>query len=409
MGWIEELYIKPGFFFKYYGFGFVVPFGHYTYLLFVLLGISSLLVALGLFYRPAILTLFGTFTYIELIDKTTYLNHYYFISLICFLMIFLPAGSYFSLDVWRNKNKAVDQIPQWTIDSIKLMVCILYFFAGLAKINSDWLLHAIPLKIWLPAKNDLPLIGFLFNYSWIHFLFSWFGCLYDLSIPFLLWNKHSRPWAYGAVIVFHLLTSMLFPIGMFPYVMIFTALIFFSANFHLTIIRKINYWLKLPETFLSPQRRLEYTPLVLSSLKIVFLIFFTIQLIMPLRYILYPGKLFWTEEGYRFSWRVMLIEKAGYAQFKVVDGITGKFIFVNNNDFLTPFQEKMMSTQPDMILQYAHYLRNFYTTKGIQKPKVYVEAYVTLNGKLGKMMINTETDLASVNDSWAHKSWILPN
>jgi hypothetical protein len=407
-GWIEELYIKPSFFFKYYGFEFVTVPGNFPYLLFIILGISSLLVAIGLYYRAAIITLFVSFTYIELIDKSTYLNHYYFISLICFMMIFLPAGVYFSIDAWRNKNTAANQIPQWTVDSIKLMVCILYVFAGIAKINSDWLLHAIPLKIWLPAKNDLPLIGFLFNYSWIHFLFSWFGCLYDLSIPFLLWNKLTRPWAYIAVVVFHIVTALLFPIGMFPYVMVFTALIFFSEKFHIRILLKISSWLKLPESFLSPAKRFEYSEKTLSFLKLVFITFFVLQLLMPLRYLFYPGKLFWTEQGYRFSWRVMLMEKAGYAQFKVVDSRTGKYIFVNNNDFLSPLQEKMMSTQPDMILQYAHYLRDYYSKKGIQQPKVYVEAYVALNGRLGKMMINTETDLAAEKDSWSHKPWVLP-
>ncbi len=408
MGWIEELYVKPLFFFHYYGFEFVPTPGRYIYLLFFILGASSLLVAIGLYYRLASIILFLSFTYIELIDKSTYLNHYYFISLICFLMLFLPAGNYFSVDVWINKNKAVNQIPRWTIDVIKLMVCILYLFAGIAKLNSDWLFHAMPLKIWLPAKNDLPLIGFLFNYTWIHFLFSWFGCIYDLTIPFLLLNKSTRPWAYLAVVVFHIFTALLFPIGMFPYVMIFTALVFFSEAFHLRMLTKIGQWLKLPDTFLSPVKRFEYSETKFSVLKLILIPFFILQLILPVRNLFYPGKLFWTEQGYRFSWRVMLMEKAGYAQFKVVDGTTGKYTFINNNDFLSPLQEKMMSTQPDMILQYAHYLRDYYADRGFQKPKVYVEAYVTLNGRLGKMMIDTETDLAAEKDSWSNKPWILP-
>ena len=43
------------------------------------------------------------------------------------------------------------------------------------------------------------------------------------------------------------------------------------------------------------------------------------QILIPFRSLIYPGELFWTEEGYRFSWRVMLMEKAGYASFKIVD------------------------------------------------------------------------------------------
>src|SRR5690606_5724759 len=83
-------------------------------------------------------------------------------------------------------------------------------------------------------------------------------------------------------------------------------------------------------------------------------IYFLVQITFPFRYLAYPGKLFWTEEGYRFSWRVMLMEKAGYAIFHITDPESGRSWEANNYDFLTPNQEKMMATQPDMILQFAH-------------------------------------------------------
>lgn len=405
-GWIEDLYILPKYFFPFYGFCFVVPLGQYTYLLFGACALSALLVAIGLWYRAASIILFLSFTYIELIDKTTYLNHYYFVSMICLMLIFLPAHVYFSVDAYRNKGLLADRIPQWCIDVIKVFVCLLYLCAGIAKINSDWLLHALPLKIWLPARNDMPVIGFLFNYSWVHYLFSWIGCLYDLSIPFLLWNSRTRPIAYVLVVVFHLLTSLLFPIGMFPYVMIVTAFIFFSSDLHLKIIRAIKVFLRLPDHVLQAHHSLMYTGYPLLFFKGIFMCFFAVQLLMPFRYLCYPGALYWTEEGYRFSWRVMLMEKAGYAQFTVKDQ-TGKYLVVNNSEFLTPLQEKMMSTQPDMILQYAHILRDYYAAHGFHSPEVYADAYVALNGRLGKAMVDTKVNLANEKESFAHKSWIL--
>ncbi len=408
MGWIEELYIKPRFHFPFYGFEFVVPLGNYTYLLFAVCALAALFFTFGFFYRLASIVLFLSFTYIELIDKTTYLNHYYFISMISLLMIFLPAHVYFSVDAYRNKKILADRIPQWNLDAIKLFVAMLYFFAGLAKINSDWLFHALPLRIWLPAHNDLPLIGFLLNYSWVHFAFSWIGCLYDLSIPFLLWNRSTRWAAYMAVVIFHLFTALLFPIGMFPYVMMVTALVFFSEGFHQNIINTLGEWMKLPFPFLFPERTYSISSASNTFIKIVFALFFLIQFSMPFRYLFYPGELFWTEQGYRFSWRVMLMEKAGYAQFVVKDD-TGKQIHVNNSDFLTPLQEKMMSTQPDMILQYAHLLRDYYSELGFINPQVYTECYVALNGRLSKLLIDPATDLAKEKDSFAAKEWILPS
>lgn len=104
-------------------------------------------------------------------------------------MIFLPANAYFSIDAYRNPKIAFQQIPQWTTDILKVLIGIVYFYAGLAKINSDWLLHAMPLKMWLPGNSNLPIIGALLKQTWIHYVFSWFGMFYDLLIPFLLLNK----------------------------------------------------------------------------------------------------------------------------------------------------------------------------------------------------------------------------
>lgn len=406
-GWIEDMYIKPLHFFPFYGFEFVMPLGSYTYILFFICALAALMVAFGFFYRIASIILFFSFTYIELMDKSTYLNHYYFMSLVLFILMFLPANRYFSVDSWRNPLLLADQTPQWNIDILKLLLAILYFYAGIAKLNSDWLLNALPLKIWLPSRNDVPIIGLLFNYPATAFVFSWVGCLYDLSIAFLLWNKRTRLLAYVTVVVFHGLTAILFPIGMFPYVMIIAALIFFSAGFHKRIIETINKLFNLPESFIYPNVRFSYKPGIQKVLLAGFAAFFFIQLLVPFRYLLYPGELFWTEQGYRFSWRVMLIEKAGYAQFTIKDA-TGKFAVANNNDFLTVLQEKMMSTQPDMILQYAHILRDHYVKLGFRSPQVYVDSYVTLNGRRGKVFINPNTDLTKKQESFKAKSWILP-
>jgi hypothetical protein len=103
----------------------------------------------------------------------------------------------------------------------------------------------------------------------------------------------------------------------------------------------------------------------------------------------------------------MLMEKAGYAQFTVQDKL-GKKVVVNNNDFLTSLQEKMMSTQPDMLLQYAHILRDYYSQQAFVSPEVYVDSYVALNGRLGKPLVSMETNLAAIKESFVPKTWITP-
>lgn len=407
--WINTLYLQPKFHFTYYGFEWVKPLGNLTYLLFFICGLSALFVALGFKYRVAIITFFLSFTYIELMDKTTYLNHYYFISILSFLLIFLPANSSFSIDSYLKK-KSYRLVPKWSIDAIKLLVSIVYVYAGLTKINSDWLFKAMPLKIWLPSKYDLPFIGeTLMQQNWFHYAMSWSGMIYDLTIPFLLLYKKTRWFAFGLVVFFHVFTGILFPIGMFPYVMIVSALIFFEAGFHHKIIlflkRILNYFFKLKQKIVVKEiynfKHQKITIIVLS-------LFFIVQLFLPFRYALYPNELFWTEEGYRFSWRVMLMEKMGYANFKITNSKTGNFFYVDNQDFLTPLQEKQMSFQPDFILEYAHFLGDHFKSKGHKNIQVFVESYVALNGRLSQPFINKNIDLYQQKETFNPKEWILP-
>ncbi|SFQ50996.1 HTTM domain-containing protein [Hymenobacter arizonensis] len=407
-GWIDELYLQPRFFFPYYGFEFIKPLGPYTYGLFAVCGVCALLVALGWHYRLAAMGLFLSFTYTELMDKSTYLNHYYFVSLAALLLVFLPAGNYFSLDAQRQPAREHTHVPRWTVDALRLLVGIVYFYAGLAKLNSDWLLAAQPLRIWLPAKNDLPLVGSLFNYPITAFVFSWFGAIYDLTVPFFLLNRLTRPFAYAAVVVFHVLTAILFPIGMFPYVMIVAALIFFPPEWHERLLERVRAVFKRPSAAQQPATPLVYRPRVQLALVTGLALFFVVQLLVPFRYALYPRELFWTEEGYRFSWRVMLMEKMGQVEFKVVDSATGRTRRVNNSDHLSVLQEKMMATQADMILQFAHYLRDYYAAQGVHQPQIYADTYVSLNGRMGRAYIDPTVDLARQAESFAPKPWILP-
>jgi len=402
MGWVEQIYIKPSFFFTYYGFEWVKPLSdNGMYAVFALMLLSAVFIALGFAYRISSVLFFLLFTYVELIDKTTYLNHYYFISIIALLLCFLPAHRMFSLDVKLGLTKASSAFPRWMVLSIQLQMALVYFFAGIAKINHDWLIEALPLRIWLPAKNDTPFIGALLNETWVAYLFSWCGMLFDTLIPFFLFWRRTSYWAYALVVIFHVLTAILFPsIGMFPFVMIVCATVFLPSEFHEFLLGTKN-----------EERRTEAASLATRSTHLAttfFILHFSIQLLLPFRYVFYPEKSFWHEEGYRFSWRVMLMEKAGMATFHVKDSVTKQLTEIRNADYLTPQQEKQMSTQPDMLLQFAKHLAWVHEQQGWHKPEVYVESYVSLNGKGSRQFIRNDINLAAQNDGFAHKHWILP-
>jgi len=398
-GWVEKLYLTPTFHFTYLGLSWAKPLGPLTYVIFLVCFISAAGVALGYRYKLSAITLFLSFTYIEAMDKTTYLNHYYFISVVSLLLCFLPANADFSLDV-KQRRVCRQYVPVWSILSLKMFVGIVYFYAGLAKLNTDWLFEAQPLSIWLSTKTDIPIIGNLFEYPWLHYLFSWGGAFYDLSIPFLLLNKRTRNIAFLLVIAFHVMTRILFPIGMFPWIMIASATIFFASDTLKIILTKTFNFLSSKESINDTARH--------SFSKILVGVLIISQIVLPWRYLMYPGELFWHEQGFRFSWRVMVMEKQGYTTFRVVDKNNGDNWTIKNDDFLTSFQEKQMAFQPDFILEYAHHLAEYYKINHNRNIAVYADSYVSLNGRSTKRFVDPTIDLTTRSRNLIPIDWLLP-
>ncbi len=452
-GWIEKLYLEPQFFFKFYGFEWVKPLGETgMYLLFGVAIVSALFMALGLFYRLAAIAFFLSFTYIELIDATNYLNHYYLVCLFAFLLIFLPANRAFSLDVWRKPQLKLNTVPAWCINILILQLTIVYTCAGIAKLNSDWLFRAMPLAVWLPEHTDLPVLGYFFQFKETAYLFSWVGALYDLTIAYFLMYTPTRPLAYIAVIVFHGLTYMLFNIGLFPLIMVLSTLVFFPANFHDKLLgwigferrdgemesflehggmearrndsenldnswklcQRLKRWVvndkKQANTITNSNTYRRFSKTSLQTLtQILLATYLLLQLFLPFRHHLYAGNVMWTEEGYRFAWRVMLVEKVGQVRFFVADEETQRKTEIINGRHLTLYQEKQMSIQPDFILQFAHFLADEYKTHhGMKNPVVTVDAHVALNGRTSQQFIDPNVNLASIEDGFGKKNWILP-
>jgi hypothetical protein len=396
-GWIDALYVKPSFFFSYYGFEWVRPLGaagmHAVFA--VLLG-CAVCIALGLLYRVASVLFFVLFTYVELIDRTNYLNHYYFISLLALLLCVVPAHCAFSLDVRWGLARPAKDVPLLFLRAVQLQPALVYLFAGIAKMNPDWLLHAQPLRIWLHARADLPLLGPWLQMPWVAFVFSWCGMLFDTCIAFFLFRRRTALPAYAVALVFHALTAWLFPgIGMFPYVMMACALVFLPEARLRRVLLRLGW---KPDASPGDVR-------VAPVLRVALPVFFAVQLLLPLRFLLYPGQLFYNEEGYRFSWRVMLMEKAGTVFFTLRDPATGRRYGITNSDYLTRQQEKQMSTQPDMILQFAHHLHDVNAWR-IPDAEVYAEAYVGVNGHGSRPFIDPHVDLAKQTDGLRPKTWV---
>lgn len=411
LGWIDAQYIMPRWHFPFEGFEWVTTLGNPgMYILFGVMLTAAVGVMLGAWYRVSSIVFAVAFTYVELIDKTYYLNHYYFVSIMAFVLCLLPAHRTLSVDAWRRPHLKVDAVPRWSIDVIKIQLSIVYIFAAIAKMNSAWLFDAMPLRIWMPANDTLPVVGWLMTLWWTPWVFSWAGMLYDLTIPFWLLNRRTRPYAYVAVICFHTITGMMFQIGVFPLVMTGLTTVFFFPS-TMSAEDKRTTWVpswfsknRVQSVASSANPTQARIPRIVGYVMGIHLL---LQLLLPWRWMLTSDDLFWDENGYRFGWRVMAMEKAGTALFTVTDRETGKRGYVDNAEFLNSHQEKQMAMQPDMILQYAHKLHDVYEQRGVADPIIQAEVWVTLNGAPSKLLIDPEVDLSREQLGWERNRWVL--
>lgn len=404
-GWVEELYLDPSYHFSFIS--WLEPFGATgMYIVYALMGFSALGIILGFLYRINTSLFLLLFVYCELLDKTYYLNHYYLATILTFWLCLVPAHHWYSLDTLIFPKIKSPSCANWHILIFKVQLSIVYFFAGLAKVNGDWLLRAQPLATWLPGKYQLPILG-----PWMHlketaFLFSWAGCLYDLTIWVFLLIKQTRPFAYILVLVFHVLTVILFPrIGMFPLIMISSTIIFFSPTWHQNLLALLPFSSRL--TGVPDQAKQGKARNKQAIAAVALTVYVLIQLYLPLRYLQYDGNLFWHEQGYRFSWRVMLMEKNGYTSIIVRDPETKVQREVDQLDYLTPFQTQQMRSQPDMLIQFARHVGDeFYEMHGYA-PEVFVKSRLSLNGRRSQVYTNDSIDVYALQDPMDH-GWILP-
>jgi vitamin K-dependent gamma-carboxylase len=408
-GYIFQYYIEPRFFFTYEFFPFVSPLpGQGMYWLFGAMGLFALGIALGFYYRLSAFLFFLSYTYVFLLDKTPYNNHYYLIILLSFLLCLVDAQRWLSLDRWRAVKPDLETVPFWQLFLLRAQIFIVYFYGGLAKLNGDWL-RGEPMRMWLAERSDYPVLGSFFTTEWAVYFFSYGGLFFDLSIGFLLLWRPTRLLAFGSLLFFHLMNNWLFSIGVFPFLALASTLLFVQADFprraSAWLGRKIFYsWPEQPHPLTWPQPS-NLNPWVPGLV----LVYLALQLLIPLRHWLYPGNVSWTEEGHRFAWHMKLRDKEPRLEIRVTDPQTGKSWIMDLEEDLTHYQIRQMAARPDMILQYAHYLRAKLWRAGPEHPIITANVWVSLNGRPFQQLIDPTVNLAQVSPArLAHATWILP-
>ncbi|MCQ0111430.1 HTTM domain-containing protein [Zhouia amylolytica] len=399
-GWVKKALIAPEFTFTVIGFEFLQPLpGYGMYIYFGVMGVLGLLVMIGYKYRLSLGLFTVMWTVVYMMQKASYNNHYYLLILICLLMLILPANRYLSFDAKRNPDIKRISMPAWCKWIIVFQLWIVYTYASLAKLYPDWLDFTVVRNL-MSAKDHYYLIGDVLQNHWVHVFITYTGILFDLLvIPLLLW-KPTRKLAFFASLVFHLFNSIVFQIGIFPYLSLAFTLFFFEPETVRNIFLKKKTLYEGNEVMVPSYKNTFYT---------VATIYFLIQIALPLRHWFIKDDVLWTEEGHRLSWRMMLRSKAGYSTFKVVDKSTGETELVYPKNYLTRKQLGIVGTKPDVIWQFAQRLKKQYNAQG-KEVAIYVKNRVSVNHRPTKPLIDESVDLAA--EPWKqfkHHTWLLPS
>lgn len=402
--WVAACWIEPHFLFKYYGFEWVRPLPENGLcLLWFALGLCAFLLTIGFFYRAAAALFFLGYTYFFLLDQARYINHFYLICLFSFLLIFVPSNGAFSIDAWLKSQLRWQTVPAWSLWLLRAQIGVVYFFGGLAKIAPDWL-RGEPMRTRMSHNTDFPLIGRFFREEWAVYAVSYGGLLLDLLIvPLLLWRR-TRLAAFCLAAGFHLINARAFSIGIFPWLAMAATTLFFRPDWPRRLMDTFRWVKAAPSPGIQDMRSSRQPSFILAFV----ISYLVIQVIVPLRYLLSGTATEWISIDHRFSWRMMLVNRQARSYFYVTDPNTGRERQVIPQQFLNARQSAMMAYQPDMPVQFAHYLSATMPRSGLQPLRVEARIMVSVNGRKPELFIDPNVDLAAEPRPCGHPRWLLP-
>ena len=412
MDWIRRYYLTPEIHFSYYGFGWVQPWSETgMYLHFAGLALLAFFIAIGFLYRFSSIAFTLGFTWIFLLDQTQYLNHFYLVILLGVLLSVLPAQRVFSVDAWLRHRPAAALVPAWSVWVLRAQFEVLFLYAGIVKLNSDWL-HLEPMAIWMERGAGLPLIGPLMIEPLVVAVAAYGVIILHLvGAPLLLWRR-TRLVVFLLYAAFHTINHFSFNIGIFPWLTLFGTLIFFEPDWPRRVWRMLSR--RTAGVQQGGDGATGAAPVAVPALARRLIIgmlaaWLAFQVLVPLRHLLYPGNVSWTEEGHRFAWQMMLREKSGAVEFTITDPASGRVWYPDLLDYLTLRQIRKMATRPDMLLQFSHHLAwTWERENNLPGVEVRVMTAVSLNGRPPVAMLDPDRDLAAVPRDLRPADWILP-
>ncbi|XP_053542679.1 vitamin K-dependent gamma-carboxylase isoform X1 [Ictalurus punctatus] len=403
----------------------------WMYLVYLVMFFGAVGIMLGCFYRLSCLMFISTYWYIFFLDKTAWNNHSYLYGLIGFQLTLMDANRYWSVDGLRNPRKRNAHVPLWNYTLLRTQIFIVYFLAGVKKLDADWV-EGYSMKYlahhWLfdPFKVILPveLVSLMVVHGG--------GLILDLTAGYLLFFDATRPVAFFFVSYFHCMNSQLFDIGMFAYTMLATSPLFCYADWPRRFFGHFPefLWPVLPMVTPPPQPSascLYPSPSSSSTERtdtqtvpkpsahrfrhkmaaIFTIVYIAEQFFLPYSHFITKGYNNWTNGLYGYSWD-MMVHSRSHQHVKITykDGVTGEIGYLNPGVFT---QSRRWKDHGDMLKQYATCLSRTLPHYNISEPQIYFDIWVSINDRFQQRIFDPRVDLVKADWSpFRTNPWLMP-
>jgi len=394
-GWVGEQARSASEAFKWLGLAWVpLPGAPWLQILCATAAIAALGVALGLFYRPCAVALALLLAWALAADQALYSNTLYLIALVAFWLCFAPVDRRFSRDALRHPALG----PSWPLYMLRFQTAVVYLYAGVAKLDRDWLAGR-PLEVWLEPHRADPILGALLRPEWSPPAFAWAGLLFDLLlVPALLWRR-TRLLAFLAAVLFHAFNAIWLKVFPLPILSVALTLLFFAPD-----------W---PQRLLGRKKQESAQAAAVGSaaspprwLLACLCLYAAVQLVAPLRHHLYRGDVDWNEWGHEFSWRLRARAKTVRTSVRIVEPAAGMETGATLEG-LSPLQRRFVERHPDGLGQFCRRLGRRLRESG-RDIEVRARVLVELNGRRARDLVDRSVDLSRTPRTLATPAWVLP-
>jgi len=245
--------------------------------------------------------------------------------------------------------------------------------------------------------------------EWVPLFFGWSGLLFDLLIPFILLWRRTRLLGLLAALLFHTSNLFIFTIGIFPVLALALSLLFFDPGFprRLATTRlqsRISGWYH--KRLGSPKPTVVGLPV--RPVMVLLGVYLAWQLLMPFRHWVTPGWTSWHQDGHLFAWRMMLVHKKVEMLFEARHPETGETRYAPPEDYLNVPQFIKLARNPDMILQFANYLKRLIQRNAKFTPEILVTVKVAINGREYADLVRPDRDLGKKPPFTPAHEWVIP-